>query len=252
MAQETNVIRETDDEAIRLAKTLLRTARYGALAALDPQSGAPLARRVAVATEVSGEPVVLVSALSEHTSAIVADPRCSLLVGEPGRGDPLAHPRLSLICRAQRLERGDPEASEARRRYLNRHPKAQLYVDFADFAFFRLRIVKASLNGGFGKAYRLDRGDIVLVGPAVDQIAAGEQSAIERMNADDGQALALHARNIVGASKSKWRLTAIDPEGIDLDSGSIVKRLFFPTAVGNVGDLRRMLINLAESDRDFA
>ncbi len=248
MAEKANVIRETDDEAIRLAKTLLRTARYGALAALDPQSGAPLASRVAVATEVSGEPVVLVSALSEHTYAIVADPRCSLLVGEPGRGDPLAHPRLSLTCSAQRLERGAPEASEARRRYLNRHPKAELYVDFADFAFFRLRIVKASLNGGFGKAYRLDRGDIVLAGPAVDQIAAGEQSEIEHMNADHGEGLALQARSISGASRSKWRLTAIDPEGIDLASGDMVKRLFFPTAIRDLGDLRATLANLALSD----
>ena len=32
-----NVIRETDAEAIRLAKTLIRTARFGALAVLDPK-----------------------------------------------------------------------------------------------------------------------------------------------------------------------------------------------------------------------
>ena len=36
---EKQIIRETDAEAIRLARTLLRTARYGALAVLDPQVG---------------------------------------------------------------------------------------------------------------------------------------------------------------------------------------------------------------------
>src|SRR6185436_11876529 len=81
--REKQIVRETDAEAIRLAKTLLRTARYGALAALDPKSGAPLASRVAVATDLDGTPLILVSSLSEHTGGLVADPRCSLLVGEP-------------------------------------------------------------------------------------------------------------------------------------------------------------------------
>ncbi|RVB06934.1 HugZ family protein, partial [Mesorhizobium sp. M7A.F.Ca.CA.004.06.2.1] len=41
-----DVIRETDAEAIRLAKTLLRSARFGALAVIEPQTGSPLASRV--------------------------------------------------------------------------------------------------------------------------------------------------------------------------------------------------------------
>ncbi|RVB28703.1 HugZ family protein, partial [Mesorhizobium sp. M7A.F.Ca.CA.004.05.1.1] len=101
-----DVIRETDAEAIRLAKTLLRSARFGALAVIEPQTGSPLASRVGVATDIDGAPLILVSMLSAHTGALLADPRCSLLLGEPGKGDPLAHPRLTLICQAARLERG--------------------------------------------------------------------------------------------------------------------------------------------------
>ncbi|TIO67997.1 MAG: HugZ family protein, partial [Mesorhizobium sp.] len=41
-----DVIRETDTEAVRLAKTLVRSARFGALAAIEPGTGAPLASRV--------------------------------------------------------------------------------------------------------------------------------------------------------------------------------------------------------------
>ncbi|TIX34331.1 MAG: HugZ family protein, partial [Mesorhizobium sp.] len=91
-----DVIRETDAEAIRLAKTLIRSARFGALAVIEPGTGSPLASRVGVATDLDGAPLILVSMLSAHTGAILADPRCSLLVGEPGKGDPLAHPRLTL------------------------------------------------------------------------------------------------------------------------------------------------------------
>ncbi|TIT59285.1 MAG: HugZ family protein, partial [Mesorhizobium sp.] len=81
-----DVIRETDAAAVRLAKTLIRGARFGALAVIDPETGAPLASRVGVATDSDGAPLILVSMLSAHTGALLADPRCSLLVGEPGKG----------------------------------------------------------------------------------------------------------------------------------------------------------------------
>ncbi|RUY85655.1 HugZ family protein, partial [Mesorhizobium sp. M7A.F.Ca.CA.001.10.2.1] len=66
-----DVIRETDAEAIRLAKTLLRSARFGALAVIEPQTGSPLASRVGVATDIDGAPLILVSMLSAHTGALL-------------------------------------------------------------------------------------------------------------------------------------------------------------------------------------
>src|SRR5690554_2728845 len=93
-----DVLRETDAEAIRLARTLVRTARFGAMAVLDPASGSPYVSRVAVASDHDGAPLILVSSLSGHTSGLMADPRCSLLLGEPGKGDPLAYPRISIAC----------------------------------------------------------------------------------------------------------------------------------------------------------
>ena len=153
-------IRPTDDESRALAVRLIRAARFAALAALDPADGAPLVSRVATATALDGAPIILVSGLSAHTKALLADPRCGLLLGEPGKGDPLAHPRLSLSCRARRLDRDSAEGEAARRRYLNRNPKGALYADFPDFAFFRLEPVGASLNGGFGKAFRLTPSDL--------------------------------------------------------------------------------------------
>ena len=83
-----DVIRETDVEAIRLAKTLTRAARFGALAVIDPETGAPLASRVGVATDADGTPLILVSQLSAHTPAIMKDPRCSLLRSQRGTIDP--------------------------------------------------------------------------------------------------------------------------------------------------------------------
>src|SRR5919107_2082571 len=113
-----------DDEARALAKKLLRTTRSGALATNDAQSGMPFASLVQVGTDLDGSPVSLTSQLSAHTRLLEADPRCSLLLSAIGRGDPLAHPRLTLLATARRLERESPETQQIRRRYLMQHPKA--------------------------------------------------------------------------------------------------------------------------------
>ena len=244
-----NVIRETDAEAVRLARTLVRTARYGALAALEPGSGAPLASRVATATDIDGTPLILISALSEHTRALLADPRCSLLVGEPGKGDPLAHPRISLHCRAARLERDTPDHARVSGRYLNRHPKAALYAGFPDFAFFRLDIERASLNGGFGKAYLLAGDELRASYSLNEALAAAEAGALAHMNSDHGDAIDVYARAFAKAKEDGWTLTGIDAEGIDIARGDDSRRVFFDTPLQSAADLRDVLIKLAMTGR---
>ncbi len=231
-------LQPVDSEAIALARSLLRTARYGALATLDPQSGHPLASRTATATDTDGTPVILVSALAPHTSALKADPRCSLLIGEPGKGDPLAHPRMTIVCDAAELVRDSEDGRRARRRYLNRHPKAALYADFGDFAFFRLDILSASLNGGFARAYALDRRHLLLASEISRAVAAAEQSAIDHMNMDHADAIRLIASDGRNKGNSDWKLTGIDPEGIDLANGDMVRRITFQAPLAAEADLR--------------
>jgi len=157
-----NVIRPTNDDARALAQSLLAQATYAAIAVIDPATQTPMVTRIALATSVDGVPVTLISDLSHHTRALRKNPACSLLLGEPGdKGDPLTHPRLTLQCRAAFVEQTSPEHSALRTRYLAQRPKAQLYIDFADFRFVTFEIVDAFLNGGFGKAYTLAKADII-------------------------------------------------------------------------------------------
>lgn len=244
-----DVFRQTDAEAIRLAKTLMRGARFGALAVIEPETGAPMASRVGVATDIDGTPLILVSGLSAHTGAIVVDPRCSLLLGEPGKGDPLAHPRVTLICRAVRLERGSPDHLRAERRYLNRNPKAKLYVGLGDFAIFRLEPERASLNGGFGKAYLLERTDLLAAGPVAEELAASEQSALDHMNTDHRDAIAVYAHHFAKAAGDGWTVTGFDAEGMDLACGDEVRRVFFPRPLAAAQDLRHVLVEMAKAGR---
>jgi putative heme iron utilization protein len=241
MAERGAVLRPVDEQARAQAKRLIRTARFAALATVAPGDGWPTATRVALATVIDGAPVFLASQLSAHTAALDAHPRCALLIGEPGKGDPLAHPRITVYAEAERLPR---EADgDARRRYLARHPKAQLYADFGDFAFFRCRPVRADLNGGFGKAYALQAADLA---PRVDwrKLAEAEAAAVAHMNADQTEAVAHYAR-LCGATGGAWTLTGIDPEGADLVSGDEVRRLEFMTPVVDSGSLRAALVALA-------
>ncbi|MEM9139275.1 MAG: pyridoxamine 5'-phosphate oxidase family protein, partial [Pseudomonadota bacterium] len=173
-----DVLQPVDDAVRRHAKTLVRTARFGALAVSDPERRMPMASRVSLATASDGAPVFLISQLSGHFGALERDGRSSILVGEPGRGDPLAHPRLTVFGRAAKVE-GD-ERARLRARFLARHPKAALYVDFTDFAFWRLAVEGASFNAGFGKAYEMAPEDLLApTDPALEEMEAG---AVEHMN----------------------------------------------------------------------
>src|ERR1700754_1086270 len=80
-----------------VAKELLRAIRAGTLATLDRNTGHPFASLVNVATDVDGSPVILTSRLSTHTANLEADGRASVLLTETGKGDPLAHPRLTVL-----------------------------------------------------------------------------------------------------------------------------------------------------------
>lgn len=250
MTEKKEVIRPTDDEATGLARSLMRSARYGALAVLDPETGAPQASRVAVATDLDGTPIILVSSLSGHTPGLLADARCSLLLGEPGKGDPLAHPRVTIACRAERVERDSEDHVRIARRFLARHPKAKLYADFGDFAYFRLHPEGASLNGGFGKAYRLTADDLLSDKTVAEGLAGSEAGAVAHMNADHADAIALYARHYGKAAAGAWTLTGLDPDGLDLALGDKVLRIGFPTPLHAAGEMRKALVAMAAECRE--
>ena len=145
-----------DDTARALAAALLQQAQHAALAVTDPVTGTPNISRIALGCITGGTILTLISTLSAHTAALLAAPACAIMVGEPGpKGDPLTHPRLMVQAHATAINRNDPRHTNYRTGWLHQHPKAKLYIDFADFQFVALAPTAAVLNAGFGKAYRL-------------------------------------------------------------------------------------------------
>ena len=162
MQEKTDPIRPTDDEARRMARGLMEEALSAALAVLGPD-GSPVVTRIAFGLGVDGMPLSLVSQIAAHTKALAADPRVSLMVGEPGpTGDPLTHPRLTIQARAEMIGRDDPRHEWLAEAWLAIHPKSKLWLGFGDFHFARFEVESAFLNGGFGKAFRLTPADLTL------------------------------------------------------------------------------------------
>jgi heme iron utilization protein len=230
-------------DGIGLGKRLLRTIRSGALATLDPE-GFPFATLVTVATDMDGSPLLLTSRLSGHTANLEREKRISILLAQTGKGDPLAHPRLTMIGRAERTE-----IPRVRARFLARHPKAELYADFPDFSFWRVEILGGHLNGGFARAAALSAADLRTDIAGADTLLEAEPSALAQMNQGHAEALELYATKLAGASPGAWRTTGLDPEGIDLMLGDQTERIAFPERVMHPEQLRSALKNLADLAR---
>jgi len=150
-------INPTNDDARQLAQDLLQNTRFAALAVTHPDTQTPYVARVAMLWH-DGVLLTLISTLSLHTKALAANPACAALIGEPGdKGDPLTHPRMTLMCTAHEVDK-----STRRKAWLAAIPKAQLYYDFSDFKMYQLSVSEAHLNGGFGKAFNLSADDLTV------------------------------------------------------------------------------------------
>ena len=235
-----------EPELTALAKRLLRAVRVTTLATLSPE-GAPFASLTAVATMPDGSPILLLSQLAHHTRHLDADPRCSLLLADVGRGDPLAHPRLTLVGLSEGL--ADEDAALARRRFLARNPKAELYADFPDFSFRRLRVHAAHLNGGFARAASFNADEILTRTAGCEALLAGEDGAVAHINADHRDAIGLYATRLLGLPERDWSLSGLDPEGLDLVAGDLTGRWAFPSRVTSGGELHTLLVQLAAEAR---
>ena len=129
---------------------LLHGAPHITLATLLPDSAAlpgyPYATVVPNVLDRNHCPVLLVSALAEHTKNLLADSRVSLSVVEPEVRDVQTAARLTLVGDAERFT---PDAA-LRERYLRYQPEAAPYLQL-DFMFFRIVPRRIRYIAGLGQ-----------------------------------------------------------------------------------------------------
>lgn len=227
----------------RLARSLIRSCDRAALATRAQDDG-PYSSLVMCAATLAGSPILLLSDLAEHTQNIQKDDRVSLLFdGTRHLKDPLTGPRVSVQGHAKRVD-GD----SCRLRFLARHLSARDYVDFGDFNFYEITIERAHLVAGFGRIEWIPAASVLLQNYDSTALAAAEPDILAHMNADHADAIQLFAA-LQGISGADWRMTGVDPEGVDIACDGQVSRLEFAELVHDAATARRELIRLTQSAR---
>jgi putative heme iron utilization protein len=222
----------------------LREGRSGALATLMAGAGDPYCSLVNVATAADGAPLLLISRLAVHTKNILADPRVSVMIDERKPGDPLQGARVMLMGTAAATD--DPEA---RRRYLDRQPEAEMFAGFADFNFFRVTLKAIHLVAGFGRIVDLKPQEVLTETGDAAELVAGEARILAHMNSDHADAVRLYATKLLGAPDGDWRCVGCDPEGLELQLDRTALRLPFPQRVRASDALRVVLRQMADQAR---
>ena len=231
------------------ARSLIRRADRATLATrMRDTDGEPYASLVLTAAAHDGSPILLISGLAEHTKNIAADPRVSLLFdGTAGYDDPLTGPRVSVQGRAVATD-----SAALRDRYLARHPSAAVYAGFGDFAFYAIMVERAHLVAGFGRIDWISAEELLFDTIPASGLALREPDIVEHMNTDHADAIALYARVLLGCAGDSWRMTGIDPEGVDMACKENSARLPFDDPVLNADDARVALAGLAKRARQSA
>jgi putative heme iron utilization protein len=231
------------------ARRLVRGRDHAALA--TTLAGRPYVSLVASACAIDASPILFLSDLAQHTRNLVADPLVSLLFEDTGgHPDPLAGPRLTLLGRAERYD-----DAHAAARFMARHPASAAYAGFADFHLYRVVVERGHLVAGFGRIAWIEAGDLRFAADA-SALQAAEADIVAHMNEAHADAVALYAERLLGLQGAGWRITGIDPEGIDLrrpmESGGATARLEFKGPVLTPGAARRALVALPEAARNAA
>ena len=232
-----------------LARTLVSRITTGTLCTLASEpEGYPYGSFVTVAFDASN-PVFLVSTMAEHTRNLQGDPRASLLVAETGSSDPLANGRVTLLGPCARV---DGDGGSARTAFLATHPNAAYYVDFGDFAFWRLSVESIRYIGGYGRMSWVEATDWHAAEP--DPLAESAAGIIAHMNDDHADALPLYCQAFSRATDiTEASMTGVDRYGFEMSvvtsEGPRPVRVAFPEPVTTSEQVRTVLVAMLKTAR---
>jgi putative heme iron utilization protein len=234
------------------ARTLMHLGRTGSLSTLSrKQPGFPFGSVMPYGLDGEGRPVFLISTMAMHTQNLQADPRASLLVTQPDTtGDPLGAARITLVGNV--LPVPEPEVAEARELYLTRHANSRYWVDFEDFAFYRMDVVDIYYVGGFGVMGWVTAPEYRLAQP--DPLADSATGILQHVNGEHGNALILLAKTFAGIEAQEAVMTSVDRLGFHLrlktQEGMRSTRIAFLREVRSTTDARDVLVEMVARARE--
>ncbi len=232
------------------ARTLLQRVDMGVLSTHATEfEGHPYGSLVIYGVH-EGDPVLLISALAEHTKNLEASPRCSLLVHERGPDNPLALARATFVAHGERVDGSERDVvAEA---FLNRHPDAKYYADFTDFAYWRLRVSGVRYIGGFGRMSWIEPDAWSSAEP--DPLIADAKGIIDHMNEDHADALRLYSEAFSRSGPvGEAIMTGVDRYGFEMsvttEHGPRPVRIAFEDPVASSKDVRVAMVAMVKAAR---
>jgi putative heme iron utilization protein len=235
------------------SRTLLHLASVATLSTISrKQPGFPFGSLMPYALDPAGRPIFLISNMAMHTQNLKADPRASLFVTQPAPdGDVLGAARVTLVGNVVQID--EAEKPEARELYLKAHPNSQYWVDFTDFAFFRLDPVDIYYVGGFGVMGWVTAPDYAAASP--DPLASAAQGILDHMNADHADALVLLTRVHAKLEAEAATMTSVDRLGFHVraqtSAGIKGARIPFLREVATPADTRTVLVEMVKQARQI-
>ena len=229
-------------------RTLVSRARSATLSTIAREpAGFPYGSLVTVAIDPQGRPLFLLSTLAEHTGNLKAQADTSALISEPldSHSEPLALGRVTLLGKTTIVD--DTEKASVKETFLAQQPSASYYVDFGDFAFYRLEPIALRYVGGFGRMSWVTADDYRIAEP--DPLAPSASGILTHMNEDHANAVHGYARLLAGITDAtSATLTAVDRYGFELaattPSGPRAGRVAFDHPVSTNDEVRRAMIAL--------
>jgi heme iron utilization protein len=235
------------------ARTLVYMARIGSLSTLSrKQPGFPFGSVMPYGSDEHGRPIFLISTMAMHTHNLQADRRASLLVIQPdASGDPLGSSRVTLIGNVVPIP--ELEVAEARKLYLARYDNSRYWVDFEDFAFYRMDVLDVYYVGGFGVMGWVSADEY---GHAQsDPLADSAAEIVQHMNADHKDALTLLARAFAGMESQEAEMTSVDRLGFHVrlktNDGMRGVRIAFLREVSSLVETREVFIEMVKRARQL-
>lgn len=204
--------------------------------------GYPFGSVVPYCLNKAGKPIILISAIAQHTKNILSDPKVSLTVTEGGADDLQTVGRITYIANAEKMD-DDQDSIE---RYYQYYPQSRDYHKIHDFDFYQLQAVRIRFIGGFGQIYWVEKDDFLLVNPFTFE---EEKGMIDHMNLDHVEAIKHYcdANGIQYSADDSPIMVGIDSEGFNIRSGARIHRINFIEPVMSELEVRKALVAMAKS-----
>ena len=232
------------------ALQFLRTTQRGVLSTFSVKfTGYPFGSVAPFVLDHSGQPIILISTIAEHTQNIIANPKVSLLVFA-GDEDLQANARLTIIGEAKIINKED---ADLRARYLRYLSQAASYFDMHDFSFYRIEIAQIRYIAGFGKMGWISGETILAADIAANpQLAAQETSIIEHMNADHVHSMIAYSKHYHNVNATHVEMLGIDADGFDArvkdeQGESQILRFTFDAPIQDAQSARMALVAMTKA-----